>query len=475
MERSSPWKTALELLLYSALIGAANVLARAVPGFTSAVVNPYILLSFLVAANYGKYWGFVSTGMSAAVAAGPVPLVARLLGYAQQGRADYGELLRSAALPLGVALAGSYVFGILRDAHYARAQGMKEKARMESRDTALLEKEIDAIQAINAELEERVSRQQDSLTYLYSRIQSLYSLNLDRGFEIILDTVARFSGASSCSIWEHRLASKTLELRGSKGWEGEEARTTTLPVEGTIEGWVVRNNLVFSVRMFLSYENLKHMDRGRSIITIPIPAGRQIWGVLNIESMPFEKYNQHTEKLLQLLVALCAPAIERALEYASVTNAADVNETTGLPSFSTFFNVLERSVQMARLEKSGVCIIVFEITNYAALLEANTDREILGLYPTIAQSMITLSHNQATVYHYREDSQLAVLYPHLDTDGAVLFGLEVMERINAHPLMIRGQTAPLEIILGYAVLDSERQKSDDMLRAAESLLDMQKL
>lgn len=475
MERRLPWKTTLELLLFSVLLGAANVLSGAKPGFFSLAVNPYVILSFLVAATYGKYWGFLSTAFSAGMIAGPVPLAARLFAAELLPPSDPGELLRLAALPAGVALAGSYVFGVIREAHYSRAERMKDRARSESRDVALLEREIGAIQSINGELEERVSRQQDSLTYLYSRIQSLYSLNLDRGIEIILETVARFSGATSCSIWEHRPASKSLDLRGSFGWEGTEAKVASLPVEGTIEGWVVRNNLVFSVRMLLSYENLMHMDKGRSIITIPIPAGRKIWGVLNIETMPFERYNQYTEKLLQVLVALCAPAIERALEYSSVVNAADVNETTGLPSFSSFFNVLERSVQRARLEKSGVCIIVFEITNFPALLETNTEREVLGVYPTIASAMVGLSHNQATVYHYREESQLAVLYPHLDTDGAVLFGLEVLERLNAHPLPVKGRATPLEIILGYAVLDQERQKAEDLLRAADSLLEMQKL
>jgi hypothetical protein len=79
------------------------------------------------------------------------------------------------------------------------------------------------------------------------------------------------------------------------------------------------------------------------------------------------------------------------------------------------------------------------------------------------------------VYHYREDSQLVVLYPHLDTDGAVLYGLDVLEGVNAAGWTIAGRPAPLEIILGYAALDRERQTADDLLRAAERLLEMQRL
>lgn len=191
--------------------------------------------------------------------------------------------------------------------------------------------------------------------------------------------------------------------------------------------------------------------------------------------MPFEKYNQYTERLLAVLVALSAPAIERALEYAAAVAGAEVHPTTNLPSFSSFYRVLERSVQRAAVEKSGVCVVVFEIANYAALRETLTDLQILGLYPELARAMVELSQNRATVCHYKEDSQLAVLYPHLDMDGAVLFGLNVLERIGSGGWAVEGRKVPLEVILGYAVLDRERQKADDLLRAAESLLDMQKM
>ena len=472
MERRDPRRTVIELVLFSILLGLANALTGAEPGFLRSPANPYVLLAFLAASVYGKYWGFLSAALSSATAAVAVPPALALLGHGPTE--DPEALLRGAALPVAIALGGSYVFGIIRDAHHARSERALEKTRSYTRDVALLEREIDAIQTINAELEDRVTRQQDSLTYLYSRIQSLYSLNLDRGIETILETAARFSGATSCSIWEHRPGTKSLELVGSRGWSADAALPTSLPAEGTIEGWVVRNNLIFSVRMLMEYDNLKAMDRGRSILSLPIPAGRRVWGLLNIEDMPFEKYNQHTEKLLEVLIALCAPAMERALEYASVATVADVNELTGLPSFPAFFRVLERTAQRMRVDRSGACVLLFEIANYPALLESHDAREILGLYPGLASAMVGLSKNRATVYHYKEVSQLAVLYPDLDKDGAVLFGLDVLAEVHARSPAAEGQAVRLEMILGYAVLEQDRQV-DDTLRAAESLLEMQKL
>jgi GGDEF domain-containing protein len=472
MRRHQPLRVIAELLALSVCLGLVNHFTEARPGFPDLTVNPYVFLTLLVASTYGKYWSFVSLGFSAAMAMGGVPLLG---SFAGRPFPDLGPLAAASAVPLGVALAGGYLFGILRDAHYARAQTIREKSRSDAREVALVRKEVEAIHAVNTELEERISRQEDSLTYLYTRIQGLYCLNLGRGLDTILETVSRFSGATQCSIWEHEPTTRSLALASRRGWPTDTPRRATLPDEGTIEGWVVRNNLMFSVRMLLSYDNLKAMDRGRNIITLPIAVGRRIWGVLNVEAMPFEKYNQYTEKLLAVVVALSSPAIERALEYATAVSAAEVNDVTGLPSFSSFYRMLERSVRHAAVEKSGVCVVVFELANYTALAQTHTQRGVLGLYPKLAETMVGLSNNRATVYHYKEDNQLVVLYPQLDMDGAVLFSLDVLEKVNTGGWTIAGSKAALEVILGYAVLDAQRQKPDDLLRAAESLLDMQKI
>ena len=102
-------------------------------------------------------------------------------------------------------------------------------------------------------------------------------------------------------------------------------------------------------------------------------------------------------------------------------------------------------------------------------------QEILKLYPAIAELLKSLSNNLASIFHYKDDNQIAALYPNLDTDGAVLFGLNALERIHAQQLLIRDQPVTLEIILGYATIDVGNQDLDDALFAAENLLELQKL
>ena len=170
--------------------------------------------------------------------------------------------------------------GLIRDSLSKRDRDAKGRLSSFTRDKGLLKRQVRALQSANSELEERISRQEDSITSLYSQVQVLNSLNLAKALQAILEMVRRFIGATRCSIWEHRQEAKSLALVASIG--GGEGATGMLPDESSIEGWVVRNNMMFSVKMLLTNEPLAKLDTGRNIMTLPITAGRRIWGVLNI-------------------------------------------------------------------------------------------------------------------------------------------------------------------------------------------------
>jgi len=116
-----------------------------------------------------------------------------------------------------------------------------------------------------------------------------------------------------------------------------------LPVNESIEGWVVRNNLVFSARMLVNYANLRKMDQGRNIMAFPISFGKAVWGVLNIEEMPFSKFNLYTEKILGALIDLGSPSIEKTVanERLMVT---ELHPQTGFPLYSVLRKKMEQWV-----------------------------------------------------------------------------------------------------------------------------------
>jgi hypothetical protein len=96
---------------------------------------------------------------------------------------------------------------------------------------------------------------------------------------------------------------------------------------------------MFSIKMLQKYQNLKVLDNGNSIITVPITIDNQVWGALNIEKIPFIKYNLYTEQLLLMIADLAAPIIRNAIRYSTLVHK-EVDPVTGFNSISEFYEVI---------------------------------------------------------------------------------------------------------------------------------------
>ncbi len=462
-----------EVALFSLAVGAVNMLFPRDPGFFAGVFNPYLFLALLVAAYYGKYYGLASLALSCLVVALPLPAVLQLRRPEIWQLSYWRQLGRMAPVPVALTLAGVWVFGLVRDAGASRLQRTRERLKSFSRRAADLLRQKKALETVNRELERRISRQQESVTALHGEIQQLFSLNLGGALEALLETVCRFSGATAASVWEYRPEGKELALSTAVG----ERRNlpAAIPVEGTIEGWVVRNSMIFSVKMLVQYENLRKMDSGRNLLTLPLHAGRRIWGVLNIADMPFVRYNLYTEKLVAMIVALTAPALEKALEYESVMRQAEVNPHTGLPGFSQFYSLLVSTLARVREAQGTASVIVLELANFERLQEEHGRERVVGLLGSLSAEMESLARGQASFFHYKSENQLAILFPNLDYDGASLFSLEALGAVNDRQWLLEQQPVHLEVILGYASLGEKEAGPEDLLQTAEHILEMQKL
>ena len=464
-----------ELLLFPIAIGAVNLFFRDNPGFFRGSFNPYLLLALIVAVYYGKYYGLLSLLFSSLIIALPLPFVLSIFQPGTWGPSYWVDLRSVAPVPMAATLVSAYILGLIRDAQTGRLAKAKERVRLFSRQKGELLKLKRVLETINQELEQRVSRQQDSITALHSEIQELYSLNLDKALETILSTVQRFSGATEVSIWQVHPETKDLHLVVSRGWDESGSRPTVISVENSIEGWVLRNNTVFSVKMLGQYENLRQMDRGHNIMTFPVAEGRKIWGVLNIADMPFAKYNRYTEKLVTMILALAAPALERAVEYEAVVTQAEVHPVTGLAGFTQFFSLLKNTLQGARRDKETLSVLILELTNFDTLSESFGRENALRLVSQLAGQLLILSRNKANLFHYKDENQIAVLYPHLDYDGASLFSLETLSMINEKEWILQEQKVNLEVMVGYASLSEEQLEAEGLLQIAENILEMQKV
>jgi len=369
-----------------------------------------------------------------------------------------------------------YLGGSLNQFRRYRIEKVMSRFRNLSGEKTRLKKISVAQQDIIRELEERVTRQRTSLNLLYDRIQEVDCLDTSKSISNLMDTLVHFTEADRLSLWVFDNRESVLKLKMRKGAGSGEQGPEVLSLKDTIEGWVFRNNQLFSIRMALDYDTLARLNTENSIICCPVVLDNRTWGVINIESLPFVKYSSYTENLIQIIISLAQPALKRALDFESLLMGEEENEYTGLPQFTQLYRVLEKS----RFEEEGTynsaSLLILELQNYRELVDRFGLQHIQSMQAELLKELADRQPNQPELFHYREEHRMAIFIPHLDYDGCSLFCLESVEYINNRQWEIEGQKLSLDINLGYASSGtSEKMDPDDMLKRAEYLLEIQKI
>ena len=339
-------------------------------------------------------------------------------------------------------------------------------------------KEItDSQHDIIRELEERVTRQRTSLNLLYDRIQEVDCLDSRKSISNLLDTIIHFSEATRISLWVYDNQKNCLKLKMRKGQDNSGgSETDCLDLKKTIEGWVFRNNQMFSIRMAMDYDTLAALNTEDCIICCPVLLDNKTWGVVNLEALPFIKYSGYTENLVQIIISLAQPALKRALNFETLLVEDETNTVTGLPQFTQLYRELERY----KYDESGTLnsssLVLMEFQDYRELVDRFGLQEIRKLQGRLLKELSGRSQSNPEMFHYREESIMALYFPYLDYDGCSLFCLESLEYINQQQLIIKGETLEVEINLGYASSGTgEKMDPDDLMKRAEYLLEIQKI
>ncbi|MBB6480587.1 GAF domain-containing protein [Spirochaeta isovalerica] len=438
------------------------------PGFFQGQFNPYSALALLAAAYYGKFYGFLTFFLSLVVSMIPLSRDLDIMAYWQ-------NVWENNNISLTIQLVGVYIFGLIRDSYTLQVSNYRRTARKEVSDKFKFKKEAEALAAVNQELEERVLRQTEAVTSLYTQIKALHSQNLTETLNVLLQTVRKFSWADKASIWRFDQSSLKLVMMANIGWGPDDFENSIVDIDESIEGWSFRNNKIFSVRMLLEFENLVKLDKKRNIFTFPISFAGHVWGILNIENMPFTKYNLYVEKILSILIDLSAPEIERAVEYESLISFEEINPHTGLPAYTQFYNLVEMNIAKGEKGKHNFSIVLIEILNFSELADQYAESDLWNMLKLLMEDLSDIADNKIDFFHYKESNQLAIYYPDIDYDGVSMFCLEMVGLINSSKWKIRNEKVNMEAILGFSSFGSQPVPVQELFSVAEHLLEMQKV
>lgn len=477
----------MELLVLSALPATAGLAFPSIAGTGLVAALPYALVFPVVAALRGLGWAMLAG--SVAIAAG---LVVRLTVFKAAAASFFvmpaAGTLVVALLTVSLTLAVSFIRSYLVHSRTT----MLQRLRASVHEAGELRRKNMVLEKVNRVLESRVSSQKDSITFLHDQVRKLATLSLDQALDTILETVAMFTELGSGSIWKFDDDKHGLVPAAVFGWsasapaasapssvEDQAPRSSawdaTLDLDTTVEGYVLRNRKMFSVRMLLEGSEFDRFSTDRNLITLPVVIGSKVWGVLNIEDLPFERYSQYTETILAIILSLSEPYLRRIIEYETLNDQNEIDPDTGYPLFSILYRTLESDLERISLEPGFVSLIVLEIINYTDLSALWSKDDLRHMFVAMKNDIDKLKRMKVKVFHFKEENQLVLLAYDLDQDGTSFFCLDILSMFSEYRFSIGDTTVPIELVIGFSSSAQSGSSADNMIAAAEHLLSVQRI
>jgi polysaccharide biosynthesis protein PelD len=449
------------------------------PGIFNAGYNPYFILVIFISCFYGKISGILTLFLSV------ISIVINFIIinynsdiFANIQNLDYyflNEKYNASMQFIFMSFIFSILFGEIRDTLGIVIKKHKDKVEELKAIEDKLDHEVKAIALVNEEYQDRILGQQNSLISLYSTMIALNSLDMGKIYPSILEAVGKFSGAGKCSLWQYSREENLLRLLAYRGWDESKPIELKIPDSNTIMGWVARNNEMFSVKLLQKHANLLEIDKKQNIITVPINIGNHVWGIINVEEMPFVKYNLYSEQLIMMIADLAAPIIANAIRFEEISRKGEVDEITGLPSLDEMFYVIKKEFAVALAENTKLSFIVVELINSEELIEKYSTNDVLQLLRTITQIVKRDSKKDVLIFQYKGKFQFSLVLPNVDYDGAAMLCLSFIEKINKEEFKIGGNNVHPDVILGYSSMRPNLKSEEDIMMLAENLLEMQKI
>ncbi|MBN2510115.1 MAG: hypothetical protein JXB03_07555 [Spirochaetales bacterium] len=433
-----------------------------------------LLSGFFILMIFSGFYGY--PGTAAALAA----LVVTWVFPGPELLEKITGLSRPQALPrlsFGVLYAAGILFSVLLAFVHHRnndiIEKLKQRLRRRSIEDHRQKHTIESISQVYAVLEERVSKNQENISMLF-RLFGKSSSGLKEVMQNLEEAMIVFAQAGKFTIRRIDPSTRMLTLVHAFGYD------KTPPEEaiheyGSIEGWVCRNNTMFSIRMLNRNIFPEQLYTGNTVMALPIHSGNRVWGVLSIEEMPFYRYNLHTEQLIDIVIRMAESLIERLSDYELPPETGTPDPVTGLQPT----NVLAEMITLLLADSHSLAgifsLVIVEITNIERLIpEAHDQRERKNVVKRLSEIAAKVSDNKARMFHTGNDIQLALLFTGLDNDGTAIFCLEFLGALSQYYWDFGGASRDIEILVGYTTSRDKHKNAGDMIARAAAMIDSQR-
>lgn len=437
MSRLVPGKAFTEIILgYAFLITVNFFLLNQNMGFAGVHPHPYWAVILLLAARYGY-----RSGLWAGLIGAFFNLV---LIHGRQLLIDGPTVLEMTSFvePLLFIIVGA-VIGEIREIQKRANEELREDFAKVKKEYDTLKIHYTALSEAKQELDGNIISTKDTLSTLNEAAQDLRSLNEQDIYPAVLGLLKNYAGAQAASIYlldNNRLILKeALEEQSSQ-------RPTAFNADYGMMGLAIKAGKLVSIKAAMTGEENKDYLQSGILASVPImdEAGKN-YGVINIEKIPFVKFNPLTLRMIALIADWCGAALENAAIYQTAKDKDITDEITGAHKNSYLGKRLNEEFQRARRYKLPLSVIMIDFIDIERLPQEKQD-DIM----TVASGVIhKMARTIDLLFHAETPGRYVLLLPSTDLSGARVLNGKLQKELDA--FKFRGEKVDqLEIRTGIS-------------------------
>jgi GGDEF domain-containing protein len=453
LKKNSPY---LEGLLGLAAIVVVNLLwYRDDPGFIQVRPHPFWVVILLIAVRYGFKGALWTSILSSAT----------LLAFHKisQPHMSFIDLIGAQRLttPLLFIVVG-IIMGEIREVQKRRFSELNVQFSDLKRDFENLSRRFSALDKVKQELDTRIISQEHTLTTLYRAAEGLKSLEEEKIYPAMLRLVRDFISAESCSIYlldGNRL--KRIAYLGSEGTHRGPAEAA--PDEG-IMGQALSRAETVSINTLIALDEFDAYARSNILVSSPmVNSKNQVLGLLNIEKLPFLKFNPQAVRLTALLADWGSAAVENARTFQETKDKNISDDITGAFTYEYFKKRLDEEFARARRYHLPLSILVIHVVDLQMFAEKVKKDLLMVLSPVFRNKL----RKTDLLFHSGEPGTYNLLLTNTGLQGAKAVRKTMLDEINAFRFKpYPDSEALLQIRIGTVELEEDMQTGQEMLQEA---------
>ncbi|MBT3245006.1 MAG: GAF domain-containing protein [Bacteroidetes bacterium] len=210
----------------------------------------------------------------------------------------------------------SSLIGKVRSGQVQKLNKTRKEKKLIENDLIEIRKRYDKVIQINNELSDRITYQTWSFSTIYKMTKKMRTVNIESLFPEALHFISEAIEAEKCSFYVYR--NEKLELVSTRGWDEHDERKNKQILTSRLVQQVIQYKEIRAVNDFLNdlEGDIPLNIEGEVVISTPITFGRgnEIFGIINIEKIPFNRFNSDSFSLLKIVSDWISDSLEETDE-----------------------------------------------------------------------------------------------------------------------------------------------------------------